>query len=143
MSSFFPAKPAVYAIFFVFSDLVLNLSHASAAPREQLRKDVEGYAIATCLSKQASPEIRDQGDAWASAIVQRGRGEVEDWQPLVAAVDAAIRRTPMLVIKGDASVVEASKPISIAYCSELIDQRDVNRAIENAIRKMKSRYNRR
>src|SRR2546429_7213897 len=34
-------------------------------------------SIASCLTQQAEPYLKDQGDAWASVIVQRMHGDIE------------------------------------------------------------------
>ena len=47
------------------------------APRPEVLRDVEGYAIASCLTNQTQPYLMDQGDAWASVIVQRMKGNLE------------------------------------------------------------------
>jgi hypothetical protein len=47
------------------------------SPRPAVVRDVEGYAIASCLVNQFEPYLKDQGDAWASVIVQRMKGDLE------------------------------------------------------------------
>ncbi|WP_288426833.1 hypothetical protein [uncultured Agrobacterium sp.] len=112
-------------------------SAARSAPRSQLQRDVEGYVVATCLTLQESDVLKDQGDGWASIIVQRGFGNVEDWQPLIDAVTAAVKSKPVAVIKGDGVT---SKQMPIFYCAEIIDQPEVRAEIERTMEKMKPAY---
>ena len=112
-------------------------SIAQSAPRSQLQQDVEGYAVAACLTLQQSEVLKDQGDGWASVIVQRGFGNVEDWQPLIDAVTAAVKSKPVAVIKGDGAT---SKQMPIFYCAEIIDRPEVRAEIEKTMEKMKPAY---
>jgi hypothetical protein len=40
--------------------------------RPPVLRDVEGYVIASCLAQQSEPYLKDQGDGWASVVIQRG-----------------------------------------------------------------------
>src|SRR2546427_6325373 len=52
-------------------------TNPAGGTRTQVQRDVESYAIASCLTQQAEPYLKDQGDAWASVIVQRMHGDIE------------------------------------------------------------------
>lgn len=43
---------------------------SASGQRSDLHRDVEGYAIASCLFHQKDPDLQRHGDAWASAVVQ-------------------------------------------------------------------------
>lgn len=107
-----------------------------SAPRSQVERDVQGYAVAACLTQQKETYLREQGDGWGSVIINRGFGNVEDWQPLIAAVAAEIERTPPMVVHGDGN----DKEMPIAYCAEIVDQPDVNEVIGQTIDKMAPAY---
>src|SRR3989442_2321369 len=53
-------------------------TNPAGGTRTQVQRDVESYAIASCLTQQAEPYLKDQGDAWASVIVQRMHGRSEE-----------------------------------------------------------------
>lgn len=119
--------------------LALSALTAIAAPRSQLQRDVEGYAVATCLVLQNDAVLKEQGDGWASIIVQRGYGRIEDWQPLIDAVTLTltVSQVPMTVIKGEGI---SSKQMPVFYCAEIIDQPEVRNTINATMEKMKSAY---
>lgn len=117
--------------------VVFYAGTAAAAPRSQLQQDVEGYAVATCLTGLDDAALKDQGDGWASIIVQRGFGNVEDWQTLVEAVKTATGKTSMAVIKGESI---SSKPMPVFYCSEIVDEPEVRKVIDETLEKMKPAY---
>ncbi|MFN4119312.1 hypothetical protein [Acidovorax sp.] len=54
--------------------------------RTPVLRDIESYAIAACLSGQSDAHLKDQGDAWASVIVQRMRGDVERLKGIAAQI---------------------------------------------------------
>ncbi|MBN7808144.1 hypothetical protein JZX86_22625 [Agrobacterium rosae] len=118
--------------------LIVIAERADATPpRSQLQQDVEGYAVATCLTAQNSDYLKDQGDGWASIIVQRGYGDAEDWQPLIDAVNSALKDGSVAVITGDGT---SSKQMPVFYCAEIIDQPKVRSAVDATMEKMKSAY---
>ncbi|WP_320196351.1 hypothetical protein RMR10_009205 [Agrobacterium rosae] len=120
---------------FGFISAVSGIARADA--RSQLQQDVEGYAVATCLTAQNSDYLKDQGDGWASIIVQRGYGDVEDWQPLIDAVNSALKDGSVAVIKGDGT---SSKQMPVFYCAEIIDQPKVRSVVDATMEKMKAAY---
>lgn len=121
---------------------MLLLAAAPVAARSPVQRDVEGYAIATCLVQQSDPALKAQGDGWGSIIVNRGRGRLEDWGPLIAVVKAEVRRRPMMAIKAE-TVAEGSHPMPVAFCSEIIDAPAVRTAITRTIARMAPAYARR
>lgn len=113
---------------------------AAAAPRSRLQRDVEGYAMAACLFAQPDAFLKDQGDAWASNIIQRGHGELEEYTKLGAVVKAEVGRGGMAVIV--LSPLAEPKRLPIQYCAEVLDRPPVRTAIDAAIKRMAASYRR-
>lgn len=109
------------------------------APRPDVLRDVQGYAIASCLVKQDQPYLRDQGDAWASAIVQRGYGDIGILTDLARQVAAEVAQENMFIVR-DETIPGASKALPLVYCSEIIDQPAVRAAIQRAAIALKAAY---
>jgi hypothetical protein len=61
--------------------------------------DVEGYAIASCLANQSQTHLKDQGDAWASTIVQRMRESVEVFADIAEQVKRENAKGDMAIIR--------------------------------------------
>lgn len=105
---------------------------ASAAGRGAARRDVEGYAVASCLTAQKSPFLKDQGDGWAANIVQRDTFDLALFGKLAAAVRAEVSRGNM------ASIIVEQPPMTvkqlpIQYCAEIIDTPRVRAAIDTTL----------
>ncbi len=113
---------------------------ALAAPRPQLQRDVEGYAIAACLMQQKSTELQQQGDAWGSIILNRSPATLAAWRPLAAAVKAETQRRPMTLVHGDTALGQTEAPVF--YCAEIIDTPLVRKAIDRASAKLAVSYRR-
>lgn len=117
---------------------------AAAAPavaRGAALRDVEGYAIASCLAAQDSPYLKDQGDGWASVIVQRGKGDLRVFAAVAAAVKAELAKGDMAIIRTEAGPA-ADKPLPVLYCGEIIDKAGVRAAINEAAAKLRAAYRR-
>jgi hypothetical protein len=117
--------------------LLLSSTQVKAEARDQLRRDVEGYASATCLTLQEEDYLRQQGQGWASIIIQRGYGDIGHWLPLIESVRAQLKEEPVSMIIGDGP---AAKPVPIFHCAEIIDKPRVRAAIEAAITRFKPDY---
>jgi len=66
---------------------------AVAAPaRTAVERDVQGYAIASCLTRQKEPLLKDQGYAWLDVIVQRSEGNIEDFKAVADSVEAQLAK---------------------------------------------------
>ncbi len=111
---------------------------APAQARNALQRDVEGYAIAACLAQQDQPDLRDQGEGWASVIVQRGHGELTPLMAVAAAVRTELAKGGMAVIHGETEPKD--KPLPVLYCSEIIDAPAVQTAIREAIKNLAPSY---
>jgi hypothetical protein len=112
---------------------------ANTVANNAVRRDVEGYAIASCLFYQQQPYLKDQGDGWASAIVQRSKGDINALTAVGAAVKAEVAKGDMAVIRSETSPT-GDETLPIEYCFEIIDSPSVNAAIESAIKKLSASY---
>lgn len=114
-------------------------SATAAHGRPSVQRDVEGYAIATCLASQKEPYLKDQGDAWASVIVQRSHGGIEQFSSVAAAVKTALTQARVPVIHQDSDSPK-DKELPVLYCAEIIDAPGVDGAIRKAVRKLAPSY---
>lgn len=96
--------------------------------RTEVVRDVEGYAIASCLVHQTEPYLKDQGDAWAAVIIQRMKGDLDPLAQIAAQVKAEVAKGEMTVIR-DESQADKDKALPVQYCGEIIDKPDVRIAI--------------
>ena len=110
-----------------------------ARDRRPVERDVEGYAIASCLASQAEPYLRDQGDAWAAVIVQRMKGDLDSFVAVGEQVKRELSAGHMAIIR-DESVGNGDKVLPVLYCSEIIDQPAVRRTISQSIVALQSAY---
>ena len=120
----------------LFAATVLPVAPSFA--RDALRRDIESYAVASCLTAQSSNYLVEQGDGWAANIVQREAFQLAAFSRVAAVVKAEVARGHMATIIVDQPPGTA-KPLPIQYCSELIDRPAVHRQIEAAIVGMRSK----
>lgn len=116
-----------------------ELRSAEIASRSEVQRDVESYAIATCLTLQKADFLKGQGDGWGSVIVNRGHGDVEDWHPLIRAVKSVVENEHLPVTQGDGKVLE----LPVAFCVEIIDHPEIANVIRKTIEKMTPAYGKR
>ena len=109
------------------------------APRSEALRNVEGYAIASCLAYQSQPYLQDQAGNWGSLIIQRGQEPLEIWSVILEAVKRSVAKAPMTVIKNDVNP-EMVNLLPILYCSEIIDQPAVRTAIQKTVARLKPYY---
>lgn len=108
-------------------------------PRPEVLRDVEGYAIASCLVNQPQPYLKDQGDAWASVIVQRMKGSLD----VLAGIAEQVKRESA---KGDMAVIRdetgsgKDKVLPVLYCGEIIDRPSVRAEIQKAVAALNPSY---
>jgi len=110
-----------------------------AAARTALDRDLEGYAMASCLSYVDEAALKDQGDAWASAISQRSHGDFQAFLPVAKAVKAELARTGVGVGHLDGPVGSAFS-MPVLTCAEMQDRPTVQRAIATARAKLRRAY---
>jgi hypothetical protein len=109
------------------------------SPRSAVLRDVEGYAIAVCLGHQAQPYLKEQGDGWASVVVQRGKAPIEILATLGDVVKREIAKGNMAVIRVDTNPPE-DRALPVFYCGEIIDTPAVRAAIQKTVAKLKPFY---
>jgi hypothetical protein len=105
---------------------------SKAHAQDTTRRDVESYAIASCLVYQKQPYLKDQGDGWASAIVQRAKGDINDLTAVAMAVKTEVAKGNMAVIRNEMGPAP-DKLLPVAYCYEILDTPLVHEAVEKAI----------
>lgn len=108
--------------------------------RDTARRDVESYAIASCLTFQQQPYLRDQGDGWASAVIQRSKGELEELTAVANAVQKEVSKGNMTLIRVE-SGSESEIALPIAFCFDILNSHSVHAAVEDAIWKLAQSYN--
>ena len=109
------------------------------APRPEVLRDVEGYAIASCLTNQTQPYLKDQGDAWASVIVQRMKGSFDVLAGIAEHIKRENAKGEMAVIR-DETGPGRDKTLPVLYCSEIIDRPSVRAAIQKAVAELNPSY---
>lgn len=116
-----------------------SMSGAAAHGRPSVQRDVEGYAIATCLANQKEPYLKDQGDSWASVIVQRSHGGIGPFNSVAAAVKTELAQGHLPVVHQD-SEPPRDRQLPLLYCAEIIDTPGVDVALRSAIKKLAPSY---
>ena len=111
------------------------------SPRPHVLRDVEGYAIAVCLMNQTQPYLKDQGDAWASVIVQRMRGNPDILAGVAEQVKSENAKFAMAVIRSETGPGK-DKTLPLLYCYEIIDRPLIRAAIQKAVDALKPSYGR-
>ena len=106
---------------------------ARAIANDAVRRDVESYAIASCLTYQQEAFLKDQGDGWASAIVQRSKGDINDLTAVAEVVKDEVAKGNMVVIRNEDGRAP-DKALPVAYCFEILDTLSVHTAVEQAIK---------
>lgn len=113
----------------------------AAAVRPAAVRDVEGYAVATCLAAQRDPVLKQQGEGWASAIIERGRGGVEQLRPVQSAVTKALAQSGVAVMRQDGPW-PSDLALPAMTCGEIIDRPAVRAAVDGAVARLGPAYRR-
>jgi hypothetical protein len=109
------------------------VTHVQA--RTAVQRDVESYAVASCLAAQDQPYLKDQGDGWASAIIQRSKGRLDIFTSVAAAVKAELAKGHTAVIRSESGEAK-DKLVPVMSCGEIIDSLSVHDAIDKAVKKL-------
>lgn len=112
---------------------------ATMRGQEAVKRDVEAYAIASCLTYQQQPFLKDQGDGWASAIIQRFKGELDDLIAVAAVVKMEVSKGDMVIIPDETSP-EREMALPIAYCVDILNALSVHAAVRKSINKLEKFY---
>lgn len=105
----------------------------------QLQRDTIDYAMASCVASQPQPFLKDQGERWANAVIQRGHGAIEHWSRIADAVEIELKRSGIAQGQGDGSQAE-TVPLPVMTCGEITDRPRVQAAIAIARRTLSSDY---
>ena len=108
------------------------LPTGSALARSALDRDLEGYAIASCMIASRDTVLMEQGQGWAGAIVQRSHGRIEIFSGVSKAVDEKIRVSGFAVGHQDGPVQSNRAKLFMLTCGEIVDQPNVARAVARA-----------
>lgn len=117
----------------------LRIAAGRSAGRSEVLRDVESYAIASCLSFQPNPYLKDQGDAWASVVIQRMKGSPAALADLAEHVKVETARGDVPIIR-DETGMGPDKPLPLLFCVEIIDHPAVRSGIEQAVRALGPLY---
>ena len=129
----------MHMAFFIWAAVLAGCTAQIDSARTQVQRDAESYAVASCLTQQTEPYLQDQGDAWASVVVQRMKGDID----ALAGIAEQVRRENA---KGDMAVVRdenrpaTGKELAVLHCGEMIDRPAVRAAIQKAIEVMRPSY---
>lgn len=111
----------------------------NATAHESVWRDVQGYAIASCLTFQKQAYLKDQGDGWASVIVQRSKGDINALTAVAAVVKKEVAKGDMAIIRNENGPAQ-DKALPVEYCFEIIHTPSVSSAIKRAVKKLKPSY---
>ncbi len=115
----------IISLFVILLSISCSTKSISSTPsRTDVLRDVEGYAIASCLTFQSQPYLKDQGDAWASVIIQRMKGSPAVLFDIIEKVKTEIKKGNMTTIR-DETNLKQDKVLPIFFCSEIIDVPDI------------------
>lgn len=98
----------------------------------QVLKDIESYAIASCLCNQADPYLKQQGDAWASAIIQRTNITLETLTSISAQIDNYAGGGQTALVRSEAPG-EKDKSLPLMFCYEIVEKSEIRAAIQGAV----------
>lgn len=105
---------------------------SAAASRSALDRDLESYAVASCMIATQIPSLVEQGQGWAGALVERSHGPIEEFHLIATVVEEEIRVSGFAVGHRDAPVASGSVMLHMLTCGEIIDAPRVARAIGRA-----------
>ncbi len=116
-------------------------STATAAKPDtvQLHRDLADYATATCFAAQQNAYLKDQGERWAGAVMQRAHGPVEQWTAVADAVAAELKARGIAAGQGEGPQ-SATIPLPVMTCGQIAATATVRAAIERAASALAADY---
>ena len=114
------------------------VTSVSAAAPGWATRDAAHYAMAACLAGQRDATLKDQGQAWAAAIVQRGPGNPAALRAIDAAVRAEVARGEVPIARDEEHPM-AGKPLFVMWCVQMADRPTVRAAITRAVSRRSAR----
>jgi len=118
------------------------LPASSAVARTPLQRDVEGFAVASCLAQQSPNDLKRQGEGWAQIIIERGHGSPKPLDALDHVVRTEAQRAPPYINRDEANPTKGV-PMPVAFCAELIDRPAVRAALVRTMAALAPAYRRR
>lgn len=112
---------------------------AAPAPSPSLLRDLDAYAAASCLAALDHPFLKDQGERWAGAVVQRSAGPIAAWRPVADAVRLELKRAGIAQAQG-AGPRAPALALPVMTCGEIADAPPVRRAIARAAATLTGAY---
>lgn len=131
-------KETIFIVFFLVTACAIE-PDINRNLQPQLFRDVEGYAIASCLVSQSNSYLKDQGDAWASVIIQRMQGDPGILLDIVEQVTLEVENGNMAVIRSEVEP-EQDKILPVLFCNEIIYQPKIKSKIFEAVKKLEPFY---
>lgn len=104
-----------------------------------LDRDLAAYAAASCFAALPQPFLKEQGERWAGAVIQRGHGSPEQWIPVADAVAAGVKRAGIAQGQGDGPQAPPV-PLPVMTCGEITQAATVRAAIATAHRALTADY---
>jgi hypothetical protein len=113
-----------------------NDRKTASAVRQEALRDIESYAVGSCLAYQNHPYLKDQGDAWASAIIQRSQVNLDVFGRISSRIEAENKKGDMVVVRSETQP-SGDLELPLLYCHQIIDQpavrAEINKAVEASI----------
>jgi hypothetical protein len=113
---------------------------AQAKTRSALDRDLDGYAVSTCLMETDNAALKDQGARWAGAIVQRSHGPIEAFSRVADAVRVEIKENGFAQGHDDGPVATGAISMPMLTCGEVTDQPKVAHAMSKAKAALRKHY---
>ncbi len=107
--------------------------------RSALDRDLEDYVMASCLTMAGDAALKEQGHAWAGAILQRSHGDFQNFLPLADVVGKELERTGVGMAHRDGPV-GSELPVPVLTCAEMRDRPAVQRAMAAARQTLRRAY---
>ncbi len=104
-----------------------------------LHRDLADYATATCFAAQQNAYLKDQGQRWVGAVMQRAHGPVEQWTSIADAVTAELKASGIAVGQGEGPQ-SATIPLPVMTCGQIAATATVRAAIDRAASALAADY---
>lgn len=107
--------------------------------RSALQRDVQAYAIASCLSYQPQPYLHQQGEAWASVIIQRSKGNLDAFASIAKQVKLELGKAEMAWARNELGP-DKDQALPVLYCYEISDKPSLRAVLQKAMQTLKPFY---
>ncbi|MFP8967374.1 hypothetical protein ACKC9G_12400 [Pokkaliibacter sp. CJK22405] len=102
-------------------------------------QDMTEYAMASCLYHQKSEYLQEEGNAWASIIINRMHGAIDVLTEINQAVLKASEQQKPFVVSSETSPTH-DRVVYIPYCYEMASTPVVKSAIDQAAKAISKDY---